>query len=498
MEFLIKNTQPATISTDCLVIPVFENSKLSDTGKALDDAAKGQLISIIKQGDIAGKPGDTLVLSQLGEIKAKRIMLFGAGELNKKLSEDDLIKSFSAVFSTLNKLNLKQVAIALADIHVAGREKTWVVRIAAQLAGTSQYEFNQLKSTKPKTTKSKYKKLTFLAPESTHKTLSQLTQEAAATIKGINVARDLGNLPGNICTPSYLAKQARQLAKKDEAKLKVTVLDEKEMEELGMGSFLSVSKGSKETGKLIVMEYYGGKKGDKPHVLVGKGITFDSGGISIKPGQGMDEMKFDMCGAASVFGALNSIIELKLPINVVGIVAAAENMPSGNASKPGDIVTSMSGQTIEILNTDAEGRLVLCDALTYAERYEPESVVDIATLTGACVVALGSHASGMYSNNDKLAKALQKASDESYDRIWHMPLWDAYQKQLDSNFADMANIGGPEAGSVTAACFLARYTKKYHWAHLDIAGTAWLKGDKKGATGRPVSLLVQYLINQSK
>ncbi|MDE1460633.1 leucyl aminopeptidase [Spartinivicinus poritis] len=497
MEFLIKNTQPATISTDCLVIPVFENSKLSDTGKALDEAAKGQLHNIIKQGDIAGKPGDTLVMPQLGEVKAKRILLFGAGEQNKKLSTDDLIKSLSAVFAALNQLNLKQAVLALADIHLADREKTWVVRTAAQLAITSQYEFNQLKSTKPKTTKNKFKKLIFLAPTSTHKALEQSTQEAAAIAKGINVARDLGNLPGNICTPSYLAKQAKQLDK-DETKLKATVLGEKEMEELGMGSFLSVGKGSKEPAKLIVMEYNGGNKGDKPHVLVGKGITFDSGGISLKPGQGMDEMKFDMCGAASVFGAISSVIALKLPINVVAIVAAAENLPSGNASKPGDIVTSMSGQTIEILNTDAEGRLVLCDALTYAEKFEPESVIDIATLTGACVVALGSHASGMYSNNEKLAKALQKASDESYDRIWPMPLWDAYQKQLDSNFADMANIGGPEAGSVTAACFLARFTKKYHWAHLDIAGSAWLRGDKKGATGRPVSLLVQYLINQTK
>jgi leucyl aminopeptidase len=311
----------------------------------------------------------------------------------------------------------------------------------------------------------------------------------------MNNAKELGNLPGNICTPSYLAKQAKTLGRSN-SKLSVSILEEKKMRELGMGSLLSVTAGTDQPAKLIVMNYKGGAKKDQPHVLVGKGITFDSGGISLKPGAKMDEMKFDMCGAASVFGTMTAITQLQLPINVVAIVAAAENMPNGNATKPGDVVTSMSGQTIEVLNTDAEGRLVLCDALTYAERFKPKSVIDIATLTGACVVALGKHATGLYSNQDDFAAELLDAGKQIGDRAWQMPLWNDYQPQLNSNFADIANIGGPEAGSVTAACFLSRFAKKFRWAHLDIAGTAWLSGANKGATGRPVGLLTQYLINQ--
>jgi leucyl aminopeptidase len=313
---------------------------------------------------------------------------------------------------------------------------------------------------------------------------------------GINEARRLADLPGNICTPSYLAQEARKLAR-DHARLTTRILDEKKMRELGMGSLLSVSAGSEQPARLIVMNYKGGKPGQNPYVLVGKGITFDSGGISLKPGAKMDEMKFDMGGAASVFGTLQAVVELALPLNVIGIVAAAENMPSGRATKPGDVVTSMSGKTIEVLNTDAEGRLVLCDALTYARRFKPHVVIDIATLTGACVIALGSHASGLYANQDKLAEQLLAAGVESHDRAWRMPLWDDYQKQLDSNFADIANIGGPGGGSITAACFLARFTEDYHWAHLDIAGSAW-DGSPKGATGRPVGLLTQYLLERAE
>jgi leucyl aminopeptidase len=316
-----------------------------------------------------------------------------------------------------------------------------------------------------------------------------------AIAKGVNLARELGDLPGNICTPTYLASEAKRLANK-QSKLSVNILEEKQMKELGMGSLLSVAAGSDQPAKLIVLEYKGGSKKQAPIALVGKGITFDTGGISLKPGAAMDEMKYDMCGAASVLGTIQTLLELQLPINVVGVIAASENMPNGSATKPGDIVTSMSGQTIEILNTDAEGRLVLCDALTYTERFKPKAVVDIATLTGACVIALGNHATGLFSNNDELAKSLLKAGEESADRAWHMPLWDDYQKQLDSNFADIANIGGREAGAVTAACFLSRFAKKFAWAHLDIAGTAWRSGGAKGATGRPVTMLVQYLLNQ--
>jgi leucyl aminopeptidase len=280
--------------------------------------------------------------------------------------------------------------------------------------------------------------------------------------------------------------------------LKTTVLEKEDMQRLGMGALLSVSRGSRQPPKLIVLEYRGGKEREAPVVLVGKGLTFDAGGISIKPAASMDEMKFDMCGGASVLGAVKAAAELNLPINIVGIIPSSENLPDGDANKPGDIVTSMSGQTVEVLNTDAEGRLILCDALTYAERYEPAVVIDIATLTGACVIALGAHASGLLANNDPLAREISNAGKYTYDRVWQMPLWDEYQKQLDSNFADMANIGGREAGTITAACFLARYTKNFKWAHLDIAGTAWKTGKEKGATGRPVPLLVQFLINRAR
>ena len=327
-------------------------------------------------------------------------------------------------------------------------------------------------------------------------------KEAEAGVKhglaisaGVSLAKDLGNLPPNVCTPSYLGEQAKKLAKT--YGFKVEVLEQAEIKKLGMGSFLGVAQGSSEPPRLIVLQHNKGKKGQKPVVLVGKGITFDTGGISLKPGADMDEMKYDMCGAASVLGTFKAIGELGLSINAVGIIPTCENMPSGNAIKPGDILTSMSGQTIEVLNTDAEGRLILCDALTYAERFEPSAVVDIATLTGACVIALGHHPSGLFSNQDALAKELLEAGEKAHDRAWHMPMWDDYQSQLDSNFADMANIGGRAGGSITAACFLSRFTKKYDWAHLDIAGTAWKSGKEKGGTGRPVPLLTTFLVQRA-
>jgi leucyl aminopeptidase len=312
----------------------------------------------------------------------------------------------------------------------------------------------------------------------------------------VSLARDLGNLPANVCTPSYLADQARELAKR--YRMKVTVLEREDMEKLGMGALLSVARGSVQPPKLIVLEHRGGPRVQKPVALVGKGVTFDTGGISLKPSAEMDEMKFDMCGAASVLGTLKAAAEMKLPLNVVGVIPTTENMPGGRATKPGDIVTTLSGQTVEVLNTDAEGRLILCDALTYAERYDPAAVVDIATLTGACVIALGHVASGLFANEEGLARELLTAGETAYDRAWHMPLWDDYQEQLKSNFADFANIGGRPAGSVTAACFLSRFTRKFKWAHLDIAGTAWKSGREKGATGRPVPLLTQFLVNRAQ
>ena len=319
----------------------------------------------------------------------------------------------------------------------------------------------------------------------------------AAVEQGQSTARDLGNCPPNICFPEYLAEQALQLAQEFPDLVKVTVLDEQQLADLGMNAFLAVSKGSERPGRVITIEYLA-KTEYAPVVLVGKGVTFDTGGISLKPGLGMDEMKYDMCGAASVLGTMRALCEAQLPIHVVGAIAAAENMPSGHATRPGDIVTTMSGQTVEILNTDAEGRLVLCDTLTYIKRFNPALVIDIATLTGACVVALGSVLSGLFSPDDELAQEIETAGQQSFDRVWRMPVIDDYQEQLDSPFADIGNIGGPKAGAVTAACFLQRFTRDYRWAHLDVAGTAWNSGAAKGATGRPVPLLVQFLANRAK
>ncbi|HXF16408.1 MAG TPA: leucyl aminopeptidase, partial [Burkholderiales bacterium] len=352
---------------------------------------------------------------------------------------------------------------------------------------------NRLKS-KPASERKSLKRVIFgFLRES--KGIHSALERGVAIGEGVNFARDLGNLPPNICTPGYLAEQARSLGKTH--KMKVTVLERADMKKLGMGSLLSVSDGSRQPPKLITMEYYGGPKKQKPVVLVGKGVTFDTGGISLKPGAEMDEMKYDMSGAGSVLGTMSAVAAMKLPLNVVGVMPATENMPGGNATRPGDIVTSMSGQTIEILNTDAEGRLILCDALSYSERFEPAAVIDIATLTGACVIALGHVASGLFANDEQLAEEVTAAGVAAWDRVWPMPVWQDYQEQLKSNFADMANIGGRPAGSITAACFLARFTKKFKWVHLDIAGTAWKSGREKGSTGRPVPLLTQFLMTRA-
>jgi leucyl aminopeptidase len=342
------------------------------------------------------------------------------------------------------------------------------------------------------------KKITLLVDKAGLADAERGSLHAQAIASGMAFTKNLGNLPPNLCHPSYLAEEAKALAKAHK-NLKVDILDEKKLKELGAGAFLAVAQGSEQPPRMIVLHYTGGKKDEQPFALVGKGITFDTGGISIKPAAGMDEMKYDMCGAASVLGTLRAVLELQLPINLVCLLACAENMPSGRATRPGDIVTTMSGQTVEILNTDAEGRLVLCDTLTYAERFKPQAVIDIATLTGACVVALGANVSGLMGNNDALVKQILKAGESADDRAWQLPLYDEYQEQLDSPFADIANIGGPKAGTITAGCFLSRFAKSYHWAHLDIAGTAWISGGKdKGATGRPVPLLTQYLLDRVK
>jgi leucyl aminopeptidase len=382
-------------------------------------------------------------------------------------------------------------------VEVGERPVHWRAREAVARIRGELYRFERFK-TENESDRRALKRVTIAVER--RKELTELergVREGKAIASGVELARELGNLPGNVCTPGYLADEARKLARRHKS-VTAKVLELKDLEKLGMGAFLSVARGSREPAKLIVLEYRGAADSEKPVALVGKGVTFDSGGISIKPAQAMDEMKFDMCGAASVLGTLSAVAELELPLNVMGLVPATENLPDGNASKPGDIVQTMSGQTVEILNTDAEGRLILCDTLTYAERWEPQAVVDIATLTGACVVALGGPASGLLGNDQGLVDALLAAGRDTNDRAWQLPLWDEYQEQLKSNFADMANIGGREAGTITAACFLSRFTGKYRWAHLDIAGTAWKTGKAKGATGRPVPLLVEFLRARSE
>jgi len=432
------------------------------------------------------------MLHTLSGVSAERVLLVGLGkssEFNAKQFHDML----RATFAALQKTICKDAALYLTDLAVQERDDTWKINQIVLLAAESVYRCDQLKS-KP-SDKPALRKILLGCAKKPGNAAQTAVIQASAIARGIKLAKDLGNLPGNICTPTYLAEQASKLA--EAHKLKATILEEKDMEKLGMHSLLSVTRGSRQPAKLITLEYRGGDKKQKPIVLVGKGLTFDSGGMSLKPGADMDEMKYDMCGAASVLGTMQAIAEMSLKLNVVAVIPSSENMPDGAASKPGDIVKSMSGLTIEILNTDAEGRLILCDALTYAARFEPDTVIDIATLTGACVIALGGVASGLFSNQDQLARELYDAAEYANDKAWHMPLWDEYQSQLDSNFADMQNIGGRAAGSVTAACFLSRFTKDYRWAHLDIAGTAWKSGKEKGSTGRPVPLLTQYLINCS-
>ena len=503
MNFSVKTTSIAQCKSDCAVIGVYANEKtkkatsvslsLSDSANAFEKDCRVSLTTLFDNENFSGQVGQTIIVHQPNE-RLGKVVLVGLGEKSKLTAVK--YRSFTASYAgVLAKSAAKNIDIFLDNIAIEGFDTRQQAQYCAEKLTHAYYQFTHCKSGKKK---SATPKVHYHLDKSTQSTaVKQALATGTAVGRGMNVARELGNLPGNICTPTFLANEARKLARTHKT-LTTKILSEKQMADLGMGSLLSVSAGSKEPAQLIVMEYKGTAKSQRPHVLVGKGITFDTGGISLKPGGGMDEMKFDMCGAASVFGTMNAIVELEPTINVVAIVAAAENMPSSTATKPGDIVTSMSGKTIEVLNTDAEGRLVLCDALSYAERYKPQSVVDIATLTGACVIALGGHATGLFSNNAQLTEDLLTAGNNTGDRAWQMPLWDDYKKQLKSNFADLANIGGREAGSITAACFLSYFTESYPWAHLDIAGTAWLSGANKGATGRPVPLLTQYLLTQSE
>lgn len=494
MEFAIKSGNPEKQRTACVVVGVFDSRRLSPVAERLDQEAGNYLSNIVKRGDIDGLVGHTLLLHNVPGTLSDRVLLVGCGK-EREISDTQYRTIIAKMVLALNEIGVNEAVCYLSELNLKGRDVRWKIRHAVEAAYDAAYRFDQLKSKKDTKRRSLKKLVLSVATRRDLSTGEEACTQGLAIARGVELAKDLGNLPGNICTPSYLADQARELSKHHK-QIKTEVLEQEDMEKLGMGALLSVAKGSRQPPKFIIMDYRAGAKADKPICLVGKGITFDAGGISLKPPANMDEMKFDMCGAAAVFGTLRALADLNLPLNVIGVVPTCENLPDGLANKPGDVVTSLSGQTIEILNTDAEGRLILCDALTYCERFQPSTVIDIATLTGACVIALGRHPSGLFSNHTPLANALLSAGKASADRVWEMPLWDDYQEQLDSNFADMANIGGKDAGAITAACFLSRYTKNFHWAHLDIAGTAWRSGDRKGATGRPVPLLCQYLLDQ--
>jgi len=481
MNYAAANSDLAALRTPCLGTSLSVAKRVARaTGNA---ATLNRAIT-----DFKDKAGEILCVNLDGPV-ARVLILGGADEC----SPTQYRKMATLVAQKLTGMNLSQAALHLVGTKVKGHGVAWKAQALMQALSHASYRFNTYKS-KPKQPVS-LKRVRLLANQGDQKALRAAIKLGSALDEGLTLAKDLGNEPPNVCTPTYLLGQARKMARAKDVSL--TALDEKKMLSLGMGAFMSVSQGSDQPGKMIILRYNGGKKNDAPIALVGKGITFDTGGISLKPPPAMDEMKFDMCGAAAVLGVTKAAIGARLPINLVTVVAAAENMPSGRASRPGDIVTSASGQTIEILNTDAEGRLVLCDALTHVQSYKPKAIIDVATLTGACIMALGSHASGLFANDDELADAITQAGEISGDRSWRLPLWDEYQAGLNTNFADMANVGGRGAGSVTAACFLSRFVKGYKWAHMDIAGSSFNQGAAKGSSGRPVAQLFAYLVAES-
>ena len=489
MKFTIKTDLITKIPADIITLAVNDKNQIL-CEKQIDALTLKHLSNILKLGDLHESSGSTLLVH--GVTKYSRVILLRIGAPND-LTPKEFFKAIVSVSNELNNINFTKIIFPINQFVNKLITEQAVTAYLVRALVDQGYIINSLK------TQNKSKPANFQVYLHTNnpatKEIKQGLKNGQAISEGVSLTKDLGNLPPNICTPTYLANSAKKLARA--YKMKVTVLEQKQIEKLRMGSFLAVAKGSREAPKFIIVEHNKGPKNKKPIVLVGKGITFDAGGISIKPSTDMDEMKYDMGGAATVLGVMKTVGELNLPLNIIMVVPTCENLPDGNAVKPGDIVKSMSGQTIEVLNTDAEGRLILCDALTYSERFKPEIVIDVATLTGACVIALGHHVSAVFTNYDPLADELKIAGEKALDQVWQMPMWDEYQPQLNSNFADMANIGGRAGGSITAACFLSRFAKKYNWAHIDIAGTAWKSGKEKGSTGRPVSLLSQFLINRT-
>ncbi len=486
MKYSMKVGDLARLRTDCLIVTPHSARTVARSLRVEPYLDAANL-------DFSDKPGRAQFVALPKSTAVRRLLVAGVGGADG-MSAADFRKCVGAIGAALKAAPAKDAVWALDAFKVNGYDAYQKARVALALVSAQLYRFAPPKQP-DETPPPQLARIAIHCEPRNRAAVGRAVQHAQALDSGLAFARDLGNRPPNVCNPTYLAREAKKLA--SGTRVRTKVIDERVLGDMGMGAFMSVTQGSATPGKLIIVEYRGAKASVAPVALVGKGITFDTGGISLKPGAAMDEMKFDMCGAAAVLGATKAVIDAKLPINLVTLVAAAENMPSGDASRPGDVVRSLSGQTIEILNTDAEGRLVLCDTLTYAQRYKPSAVIDVATLTGACVVALGSHAHGLFANNAELATQLLEAGEFVWDRAWQMPVWDDYQQQLKSNFADMANVGGREAGAVVAACFLSRFTKQFAWAHLDVAGTAYTSGPTKGSTGRPVPLLFQYLLNRS-
>ncbi|HMN43447.1 MAG TPA: leucyl aminopeptidase [Povalibacter sp.] len=493
MEFFATTSAPARQRTECAIVGVYDKGVLSDAAAEIDARSGGRLAKLVKKGDLRGKTGDVVTLADLDGGPCERIIAIGLGA-KSAFNRKQYRRALNSALTAIGKTNAREAVSYLALDGAKDADTYTLARIAAEVAGNSAYRIPDHK-TANKRPKSRLAKFGVAATRSDRSSVERGIEHGRGISAGMSLMRDLANQPGNVCTPSYLANAAKTLSREYRS-IKTRVLNEADCRKLKMGSFLSVTEGTEEPARLIVLEYYGAERSKAPVVLVGKGVTFDTGGISLKPPPAMDEMKFDMSGAASVLGTFKAIAELELAINLVGVVPACENMPGSRATKPGDIVKSMSGQTIEVLNTDAEGRLILCDAITYARRFKPDTLIDIATLTGACVMALGSHYCGLFSNDDALSEALQEAGNRSDDRAWPLPLGEEYAEGLKSNFADMANVAGREGGAITAACFLAKFTEGLKWAHLDVAGTAYQSGANKSSTGRPVPLLVDYLINR--
>jgi leucyl aminopeptidase len=494
MEFVVNVESIATQRTGCVVAGVYEGGKLSPSATELDTVSGRALSDVLERGDLEGDLGATLLLTRIPNVAAERVLLVGLGA-EQEFSESSYHTALGATTSVLRTTGAADATLCVDEVSISGRDSEWKIEQAVLAVMDGLYRFDKLKSAPPRGRRALAKISLHLSDRATARAAGIAIERAMAIAEGITFAKDLGNLPANICTPTYLAEQARALGRQHG--FDVQILDQEAIEELGMNAFLAVAGGSRQPPKLIVMEYRAGASDAEPIVIVGKGITFDTGGLSIKSASDMEQMKFDMCGAASVFGVLRASALMKIPLNVVGIIPATENMPDGNAIRPGDVVKTMSGQTVEILDTDSEGRLVLCDALTYAARYNPAVLIDVATLTGAIVRALGEIASGVFSNSDALVREVVEAGDNAWDRAWHMPLWHEYQDTFKSSIADFANVGPRGDCAITAACFLSRFTQRYPWVHLDIAGTATKSGDDKGATGRPVPLLMHFLMGRA-